>query len=214
MAPYKKEWIVLHHTAGPATQTVEQIRAYHMAPPPKGRGFKDIGYNFVIRADGSVGTGRPLLMDGAHTDGRAPGSSPTSPSLNRCSIGISCIGNFDTTQMPPAQFGGLLVLVLGLMKEHALTPDRVLLHRQQIGGTATACPGKFFPEVEFRKAVAEGVKPVADTKWAEASIKWAREVGLMKGDQNGVIDPAATLTVGQAAVLFQRFAENVLPKNK
>lgn len=46
--------IVIHHTAGPPDQTVEQIRRFHIDE----RGWDDIGYHFVITDDGRVHKGR------------------------------------------------------------------------------------------------------------------------------------------------------------
>lgn len=61
--------------------TVEQIRQWHTSPKPKGNGWKDIGYHFVIYRDGSVHPGRPIEQIGAHTSG-----------YNANSIGICYIG--------------------------------------------------------------------------------------------------------------------------
>lgn len=55
---------------------VQSIRRYHMS-----KGWKDIGYHFVIKQDGTIETGRPLEKMGAHCKG-----------YNKTSIGTCLIG--------------------------------------------------------------------------------------------------------------------------
>lgn len=75
--------IIIHCAATPEGKdyTVEQIRQWHTTPKPKGNGWKDIGYHFVIYRDGSVHPGRPIEQIGAHISG-----------YNANSIGICYIG--------------------------------------------------------------------------------------------------------------------------
>lgn len=89
--------------------TVEQIRSWHTAPKPKGNGWRDIGYHFVIYLDGSIHTGRPIEQIGAHCSGH-----------NAHSIGICYIGGCDaadpTGRTPkdtrtPAQKAALVSLI-------------------------------------------------------------------------------------------------------
>lgn len=70
--------IILHCAATPEGKdyTVAQIDQWHRA-----RGFKGIGYHFVIYRDGSVHPGRPVEQAGAHCTGQ-----------NAHSIGVSYIG--------------------------------------------------------------------------------------------------------------------------
>lgn len=65
-----------------------EIRKWHTDPAPKGRGWADIGYHFVIRRDGTVELGRDTDKDGdvyeevgAHVAG-----------WNKNSIGICMVG--------------------------------------------------------------------------------------------------------------------------
>ena len=75
--------IIIHCSATPEGKdyTVQQIRQWHTLPKPKGNGWKDIGYHFVIYRDGSIHPGRPVEQIGAHTSGH-----------NASSIGICYIG--------------------------------------------------------------------------------------------------------------------------
>ena len=55
----------------------------------KQRGFKMVGYHFIIRLDGTIEQGRPLEMIGAHCSGH-----------NAHSIGICYIGGLDKSGKP------------------------------------------------------------------------------------------------------------------
>lgn len=78
--------IIIHCSATPEGRdvTVEEIRRWHVQ-----RGFSDIGYHYVIMADGSVCEGRPLEQAGAHCRGQ-----------NAHSIGICYVGGCDRNKRP------------------------------------------------------------------------------------------------------------------
>ena len=83
--------IIIHCAATREGQNVKTstIRKWHTAPAPKGRGWSDIGYHYVIELDGKVVEGRPLERRGAHTKGQ-----------NTCSIGICYVGGVDEDLKP------------------------------------------------------------------------------------------------------------------
>jgi len=66
--------------------TVEDIRAWH-----KARGFRDIGYHFIVDLDGTIHKGRDIEQAGAHAAG-----------YNEISIGICYIGGLDDKTGKPA----------------------------------------------------------------------------------------------------------------
>ena len=70
--------IIVHCTATPEGKdyTVDDITRWH-----KDRGFKTIGYHYVVYRDGSVHEGRPLAEVGAHCKGH-----------NAHSIGVCYVG--------------------------------------------------------------------------------------------------------------------------
>ena len=70
--------IIVHCTATPEGKdyTVDDITRWH-----KERGFKTIGYHYVVYRDGSVHEGRPLAEGGAHCKGH-----------NAHSIGVCYVG--------------------------------------------------------------------------------------------------------------------------
>ena len=73
--------IIIHCSATREGQpvTVADIKKWHLQ-----RGFADIGYHFVIYADGSLHNGRPINKAGAHCTGH-----------NANSIGICYVGGLD-----------------------------------------------------------------------------------------------------------------------
>lgn len=79
--------IIVHCSATPEGKdfTVGQIRQWHLQ-----RGFRDIGYHYVIYRDGSIHAGRSVAEQGAHCTGH-----------NRNSIGICYIGGVATDGKTP-----------------------------------------------------------------------------------------------------------------
>lgn len=73
--------IVIHCTA---TKEGQNFRAKDIDRWHKERGWKMIGYNYVIGLDGRIEEGRPLTMNGAHCKG-----------WNDHSIGIVYVGGLD-----------------------------------------------------------------------------------------------------------------------
>lgn len=78
--------VIVHCTATMVGKpyTVEQIRRQH-----KQQGWADIGYHYVIYADGSLHAGRPLNEVGAHCKGH-----------NTYSIGVCYVGGLDKDGKP------------------------------------------------------------------------------------------------------------------
>ena len=79
--------IILHCSATPEGRhtTIEEIRQWHLQ-----RGWKDIGYHYVIYLDGTIHRGRPESVVGAHCSG-----------YNKNSIGICYIGGVDKDGKTP-----------------------------------------------------------------------------------------------------------------
>lgn len=78
--------IIVHCSATPEGKpfTVDDIRRWHTLPPPKGNGWADIGYHYVIGLHGELWEGRDVDKAGAHCTNH-----------NRFSIGICYIGGMD-----------------------------------------------------------------------------------------------------------------------
>lgn len=45
------------------------------------------------------------------------------------------------------------------------------------------------------------------SSWAYEAMRWAVSEGIIEGDENGFISPAATATRAQAAAIIMRFIE-------
>lgn len=125
MRPLKK--IILHCTATPEGKhfDVATIRRWHV----KDRGWKDIGYHYVIYIDGSVHEGRPVAQAGAHTSGH-----------NADSIGITYVGGCDAKMkakdtLNEAQETAMVNLIKALRDEHG----KMSLHGHN-EFAAKACP--------------------------------------------------------------------------
>ena len=74
--------LVVHCSATRPSMDVgaKEIREWHV----EGNGWKDIGYHFVIRRNGSIELGRPIEEAGSHAKG-----------YNSDSIGVCLIGGVD-----------------------------------------------------------------------------------------------------------------------
>jgi len=98
--------IIIHCAATPEHKsfTSQDIKKWHLA-----RGFRSIGYHYVVLLDGTVEEGRPLAQAGAHCLGK-----------NGWSIGICYIGGVDKKGKPkdtrtPEQKEALLSLCRKLL---------------------------------------------------------------------------------------------------
>lgn len=119
--------IIIHCSAvKPLQQSgVREIDRWHRA-----KGWKSCGYHYVIRRDGTIETGRPLEMIGAHCKDR-----------NRHSIGICYEGGLDAEGRPAdtrteAQKKALREL---LQQLHAQFP-RAIIAGHNVFNPMKACP--------------------------------------------------------------------------
>jgi len=110
---------------------VNAIRKWHTDPKPAGRGWRDIGYHFVIKRDGTLQFGRPLEQSGAHARG-----------FNKASIGICMVGGMDkrtgkaVNDYTDKQWQTLRIVVAGLVHQF---PDSEVLGHNDVTNAKT-CP--------------------------------------------------------------------------
>jgi len=155
--------VVVIHCSASAWGDVDEIRRWHMLPPPKGRGWRDVGYHYVIvgpypswrawkeqapdaESDGDVQLGRDLDRDGdvdeeigAHL-----------PEVNRTGIGICLVG-------PPfsaAQLEAGVALAARLCRKYQLGPSQVRGHREYASGAHKECPALDIHDFRRRVALA------------------------------------------------------------
>lgn len=124
----KAKLLVIHHSASPATTTVDDIRRWHV----QGNGWSDVGYHKIIKANGSISQGRADVRPGAHA-----------PGVNSSSLGICLIGDFSTVLPPAAQRKTLVQTLASLCKRYGLTSAAIIGHRDAgaAHGYSTRCPG-------------------------------------------------------------------------
>jgi hypothetical protein len=142
--------IVVHHSAGPDTTSVQQIRKRHIL-----NGWRDIGYHMVISRYGGVWDvyqGRSEDQPGAHAGRGFPG--------NRGSLGVCVCGNY-VNSTPPKE---ALVLL----------SDLVARWREKYGAlrvwghcdlNATACPGTRL--YDLLPMIDQGMTPL---RWAAMQL--------------------------------------------
>jgi N-acetylmuramoyl-L-alanine amidase len=130
----KIEHVVLHCSATRAIQDIgaKEIKQWHTTPKPRGNGWADIGYHFVIRRDGTLENGRDVNRVGAHVANH-----------NSRTIGVCLVGGLANKapykpedNFTPAQWATLKTLLTDLSKTYTFT---VLGHRD-FPGVAKACP--------------------------------------------------------------------------
>lgn len=158
------EFLILHHEAAPSA-SVEQVHNYH-----KGKGWGGIAYHLYVRKDGTVYRGRPIDKRGAHTSG-----------YNYKSVGICCEGNFETEKMTARQYEALCEAIAYVQ---GVYPGlKIVGHRELC---ATACPGKYFPMEEVKRAMAR-MKTISDVP---ASLRKETQelidAGALKGNESGL----------------------------
>ena len=119
----KIDRIILHHAAA-TNCSAEDIHRWHL-----NKGWAGIGYNFLVRKDGSVYECRPIEYVPAHAT-----------NFNTCSIGICFEGNFEEEEMGKEQKEAGKELVAYLKQKYNL--NLVQRHKDV---QATSCPGRNFP---------------------------------------------------------------------
>lgn len=132
----KPNKIIYHHSAR-SEWSPEEINEYH-----KSKGWKGIGYNYYIRKDGSIYSGRPENAEGAHTKGE-----------NNSSIGICLEGNFEDEFLTKGQLESLSKLSLYISLKYDIY--EIIGHKDVY---STLCPGKNFPLEDIRNEVVDLIK--------------------------------------------------------
>lgn len=121
----RPDWWATRTTA----QKVAEVKLWHT----RDRGWKDIGYHYLIDRNGHTVAGRPLDQVGAHTKGKNTGT-----------IGIALFGGHGSSaddkleeHFTPEQDKALRELLVSLMKKYPMIM-KVSGHNQY---AAKACPG-------------------------------------------------------------------------
>jgi N-acetylmuramoyl-L-alanine amidase len=142
-------YLVIHHNGVPG-RTIEDVRRSHRA-----KGWRDVGYHYLVHEDGTLHRGRPESQVGAHVEG-----------LNASSIGICLIGNGNDRDFTPQQYGTLEGLLLDLLARYP--GAKILGHRETPPfvpkGMATSkqCPGTKINLDRIRAMVKRGPQAIPD----------------------------------------------------
>lgn len=108
--------IIIHCADTPDNREVdiEAVRSWHTLPPPKGRGWSDVGYHYFIKKDGIIQIGRLETEIGAHVRG-----------VNTNSLGICLAGRSSFNR---EQYHSLERLYKDLYLRHDIKPRDVYGH--------------------------------------------------------------------------------------
>lgn len=127
--------IITHHAVSLLQHTVFDVDNWHRSRWP---GFVSrkgwhVGYHYVIERDGRVHQTREHNEEGAHTLG-----------MNKSSIGVCFMGNFDIEYPTNKQIEAWEALYIKLQKEYPNIPSRP--HRAY---AYKSCHGKLLPDDYF-----------------------------------------------------------------
>ena len=152
--------IIFHHSLSKDV-SVDEIRRWH-----KERGFYDVGYHYVIRADGKIETGRGEEYIGAHAKGR-----------NKDSIGVCLPGDFRTDPQTTFQTESSRALYYSLCKKYDLL--KIEFHRAD----EEPCPGVKLDREGFVYALRSGLlKSEERVPWYVQL--WDRVINFLKRRKN------------------------------
>jgi len=141
--PLVPQGIVIHHSATDVSVSGQAVDAAFLDRVHSNRGWGrrygqhsyHIGYHYVILPDGTVESGRPEWMPGAHADGY-------NDYLGICLVGDFSVQGTATHHPTRAQINALVELLATQMRRHHIPLSRVLRHCD-VG--RTKCPGAGVP---------------------------------------------------------------------
>lgn len=123
-------YLTLHAAATTASMDigVHEIRQWHLA-----RGWRDVGYHYVIRRDGTLECGRPENQTGAHVGGYNTGN------IGVCMAGgVKDDGKTPEDNFTKAQWSALDALLAEL---HERYPEALIMgHNGFPGHESRGCP--------------------------------------------------------------------------
>ena len=157
----KPDWIVVHHSAAPATQTFASIKNYHVNV----QHFDTIGYHYLITNDGTIYQGRPDLMHGAHCKQQG---------MNTKSIGICCVGDFNKNLPTPLQIISLKSLMKQKMIQYNIPLEKIVPHRHfLIPGTSSykSCYGTRLADDYAQDLISDDVPVIPPVLPVESKFK-------------------------------------------
>ena len=134
------KFIILHHSLTKDSETVswQAIRRYHIDTMK----WNDIGYHYgieIVNDQHEILVGRMPNQSGAHCKQMG---------MNRMSVGICFVGNFDDGKPLPEMWVMGLRFVRGLMDIYQIPRQNIKGHRELCD--YKSCPGFYFDLNKFR----------------------------------------------------------------
>jgi len=128
--------IIIHCSDTPDSKDfdIEDIRRWHTDKPPNGNGWRDVGYHYIIKRDGTIQMGRLETEVGAHVR-----------SHNRGSIGVCLIGRERFNQ---TQYAALDRLYIDIYLRHGLDSRDVYGHYEL--DDRKTCPNLDMDKIRYR----------------------------------------------------------------
>lgn len=158
--------LIVHHSSfyeADGRATLREVQRLHR----EDRMWADIGYHFLVDADGKIYEGRELAARGVHTAGYNTGSA-----------GVCLLGDFRFAAPVAAQWEGMVELGRWLVAELALS--HLAGHRQF--NESTQCPGTALlarlPELAARLGVEYGTAGYVPTASAGDVCECCRDAAL------------------------------------
>jgi len=140
--PLKRRWkyIVIHHSAGDSGNEAIFDREH------KGRGWRGVGYDFVIDNGQGGPDGRVEVT--FRWEQQLVGAHAGNDEYNKYGIGICLVGNFQKDRPTAKQMDALVGLINYLQERCGIPTQNIVGHcHVRIGGTE--CPGRNFPWYEM-----------------------------------------------------------------
>jgi hypothetical protein len=208
-ADVAKYRVAVHHTVTPPTSggsyaaRIAQIQAYHMDT----NGWCDIGYHFMVTADGTAWEARSVGYLGAHV-----------LDYNEGNAGISLVGCFQPGACDPATYGDVVpaevmidrtgTLAGVIAERYGFTIDDTTLkgHRQH-AGASTTCPGdNVVSRLGDIRAIAAGTDPGTPPSTGSGQVQgvvWDASVTAGPSDSGNVRLGTAVVTVSPGGVVVE-----------
>ncbi len=133
--------LVVHHSASARATTFEAIEYWHTAHKTEGgRGWREIGYHWVILADGTRRFGRPMTRAGAHCPPNAGRLGVCIVGDNTDDIGLHHPANSAFLDEGQGWTSDQIMNLVDLVKDVRTLMPWVTVHRHS-EFRATKCPG-------------------------------------------------------------------------
>jgi len=129
----KTTLLLVHCSYTKATQDigVDEIRQWHTLPRPKGNGWSDVGYNLIVRRDGTLEHGRDIEAIGAHAKG-----------YNSVSVGVCLVGGMSADEKPLFNFTQTQLTTLKHVLDYLTEkyPDAEVKGHRDLPNSHKPCP--------------------------------------------------------------------------